>query len=238
MARKLLYRIVKRLFDILSSLLAILVTLPLWLIIAAGIKVSSPGPVFYKSERIGKNNKPFTLYKFRSMHVFHAEPGSEKKREAGALVNKDRIFPFGKLLRKSKMDELAQLLNVLTGDMSVIGPRPLTAAGVKRQYAGEYEEILSVRPGLACLDSLYDYVHGELVVTDNEEFMQNVMPVRRELARMYVRKQSVGLDAYCIRRTLELICQVMLLRKKDFPLTEYEAEAQKHVQDHSAAGQS
>nr|MBQ6241084.1 sugar transferase [Lachnospiraceae bacterium] len=235
---KLLYRILKRFFDIVSSLLAVLVTLPLWLIIAAGIKLSSKGPVFYKSERIGKNRKPFTLYKFRSMHVYHAEPGSGQNREAGALVNTDRIFKFGKLLRKSKLDELAQLLNILIGDMSVIGPRPLTAAGVKRQYSGEYESILTVRPGLACLDSLYDYVHGELVVTDNEEFMQKVMPVRRELARTYVEKRNVGLDVYCIGRTLKLIFQVIILRKKDFPFTKYEAEAQKRVESRNASGRN
>ena len=223
------YKAIKRVFDIFSSLLAIIVTSPLWLIISIGVLVSSKGPIFYKSERIGKDKKPFTLFKFRSMHVYHPEEGSDRTREKGALVNEARIFPFGKLLRKSKMDELPQLLNILAGHMSVIGPRPLTAAGVRRQYSGEHESILTVRPGMACLDSLYDYVHGEMVVKDNDEFMQKIMPVRRELARIYVEKRNVGLDLYCIFRTIRLIIEVVLLRKKHFPYTKYEKLAVERV---------
>ena len=225
----LFYRLIKRLFDIVSSLFVIIITLPLWLVIAVGIKVSSKGPIFYKSERIGKDKKPFILYKFRSMHVYQPEPGSDRTREKGALVNTARIFPFGNILRKSKMDELAQLINILRGDMSVVGPRPLTIAGVRRQYSGVHECITSVRPGLTCLDSLYDYVHGELVVTDNEEFMNKVMPVRRELARIYVQRQSVTLDIYCIVRTVKLIFDVVIAKKKEFPYTKLESEAQNQV---------
>ena len=224
----LLYRFIKRLFDILSSLLALIVSSPLWLVILIGIKASSEGPVFYTTERAGRGKKPFTLYKFRSMHVFHpAEEG--KTTEGGFIANANRIFPFGGFLRKSKLDELPQLLNILAGQMSVIGPRPLSVAGANLHYTGKYEKASDVRPGLACLDSLYDYAHGELFVSSNEEFREKVLPVSNELAKMYVEKRSIGLDIFCILRTLKLIFQIAIQKKRDFPLTKYEAEAVKNV---------
>ena len=231
-----LYRVAKRIFDILCSLLAIIITSPLWLVIACGIKASSKGPVFYRSERIGKDRKGFVLYKFRSMHEYRQDaldPGRD--RERGAVANEKRMFAFGRFLRKSKLDELPQMLNVLLADMSVIGPRPLTSAGIRRQYQGIYESITTVRPGLACLDSLYDYAHGELVVSENEEFMAKIMPVRRELARMYVERMNAGLDLYCMARTVRLIFEVVVLKKREFPYTGYEAEAVRNVFGDSTA---
>lgn len=225
-----MYRFIKRDFDILSSACAIVVSSPLWLVIAIGIKSSSKGPVFYKADRIGKNMKPFTLYKFRSMHQYHPETqGQGEQREGGAIANKDRIFPFGAFLRKSKLDELPQLLNVVAGQMSVIGPRPTSALGAKNHYVGKYDNVLTVRPGLACLDSLFDYAHGELVVQNSEEYYEKIAPVRDCLASMYVEKQSIGLDAYCILRTLQLMYQIAVKKKKDFAYTKYEAEAKEKV---------
>lgn len=224
------YRIVKRAFDLLAALLAIVVSSPLWLVIAVGIKLSSKGPVFYRADRIGKDQRPFTLYKFRSMHVYHPEnTGGGEQREGGYIANESRIFPFGGFLRKSKLDELPQLLNILMGQMSVVGPRPITAAGVKKHYIGKYDAVLTVRPGLACLDSLYDYAHGELVVKDNEEFDRKVAPMRDYLANLYVERRSVGLDLYCIFRTVQLIFEIAVLKKREFPYTKYEAEADQAV---------
>lgn len=224
----LLYRFIKRLFDILSSLLALIVSSPLWLVILIGIKASSEGPVFYTTERAGKNKKPFTLHKFRSMHVYLPEkPG--QKTEGGFIANETRIFPFGGFLRKSKLDELPQLLDILTGHMSVVGPRPLSVAGANLRYSGKYEKVSDVRPGLSCLDSLFDYAHGELFVSSNEEYKEKVLPVRNELAKMYVEKQSFGLDIYCILRTLKLMFQIAVQKKQKFPLTKYEVEAEKSV---------
>lgn len=224
------YRFVKRTFDIVCSALALVVSSPIWLIVALGIKLSSKGPVFYRAERIGKGNKKFILYKFRSMHVYMPEvKGEGEQREGGYIANVNRIFPFGALLRKSKLDELPQLLNILAGQMSVVGPRPITEAGVKKHYIGKYDNVLTVRPGLACLDSLFDYAHGELVVQDNEEFDRTVAPMRDRLASMYVEKQSVGLDIYCIFRTVQLIFQIMILKKREFPYTKHEREAAEAV---------
>ncbi len=225
-----IYKFFKRVLDFICASLAILVTSPLWLIVAIGIKFSSQGPVFYRADRIGKGGKPFTLYKFRSMHQYKPEiKGQGEQREGGAIANKNRIFPFGAFLRKSKIDELPQLLNILSGQMSVIGPRPTSALGAKNHIIGKYDNVLTVSPGLACLDSLYDYVHGELVVDSSEEYYQKVAPVRDYLASMYVDRMSFMLDIYCILRTLVLIFQVMIQKKKDFPLTKYEAEAQQKV---------
>lgn len=232
------YRFIKRLFDIVCSALALIVSSPLWLIIAVGIKLSSKGPIFYRAERIGKNQKKFILYKFRSMHQYMPEvKGKGEQREGGYIANVNRIFPFGAFLRKSKLDELPQLLNILAGQMSVVGPRPITEAGVKKHYIGKYDNVLTVRPGLACLDSLYDYAHGELVVKDNEEFDRKVAPMRDYLASMYVEKRSIGLDLYCIFRTVQLIFQIAVLKKREFPYTKYETEAQQAVFGAVAVGE-
>ena len=227
---RLLYRLLKRAFDIISSFLALAVTSPLWLVIAVGIKLSSPGPIFYRTERAGRDKRAFTLYKFRSMHVYRPEdPASGKKNEGGFIANEQRIFPFGGILRKSKLDELPQLWNILMGQMSVVGPRPLTVAGAEKHYVGKYGRVTAVQPGLACLDSLYDYAHGELFVKDNDEFARTVVPVRDCLAAMYVERRGVGLDLYCIFRTVVLIVQIALLKKRDFPYTKYEREARRTV---------
>ncbi len=221
---KTVYTGLKRVFDLTVSGLGIALSAPLWCVIAVGIKLSSKGPVFYTTERIGKGGKPFTLYKFRSMHVYTpTEDG--KKTEGGFIANADRIFKLGGILRKTKLDELPQLLNILKGEMSVVGPRPLSQASVDLHYTGVYSRITSVQPGLACLDSLYDYAHGELFVTDNEEYKAKVLPVRTELAAMYVDRRGFKLDFYCICRTVELIVDIALKKQRVFPLTGYERRA-------------
>lgn len=218
-----MYKFIKRTFDLCSSVVALVITSPIWLIIAIGVKLSSPGPVFYKSMRAGKNHKEFPVYKFRSMHVYKPEdPSSGKKAEGGFVANENRMFKLGSFLRKSKLDELPQLLSVFIGQMSVVGPRPYPEKAVRKFYTGEYESVMTVKPGLAGLDSLYDYAHGELFVKDNDTYAKTVLPVRSELARLYVEKKSIGLDIYCIFRTIKLIFQIIVLKKKDFALTKYE----------------
>jgi len=224
--RVLLYRVLKRLFDLTSSLLAIFVTFPVWIAVAIGIKISSNGPVFYKAIRVGKDMKPFALFKFRSMHVFDPTRGVGNG-EKGFIADEDRIFKFGGFLRKSKLDELPQLLNVVASQMSVVGPRPMSEKGAAKFFVGEYTSIPSVKPGLACLDSLFDYAHGELFVKDEAEYASKILPVRTELARMYVEKKNVKLDIYCILRTIQLMFDIVVLKKKSFPYTKYERMAMK-----------
>jgi len=225
-----MYKIIKRTFDLCSSAIAMLITSPLWLIIIIGIKLSSPGPIFYKSMRAGLNHKEFAVYKFRSMHVYKPEdPKSGKKAEGGFIANTNRMFKLGSFLRKSKLDELPQLLSVLVGKMSVVGPRPYPEKAVKKFYSGEYECVLTVKPGLTGLDSLYDYAHGELFVKDNETYAETVLPIRSELAKIYVEKRNVGLDIHCIFRTIKLMFQIVIFKKKDFNLTKYETAAVENV---------
>ena len=225
-----MYRFIKRLFDILSSFIALVITSPLWLFIAVGIKLSSPGPVFYKSMRAGKDCREFPVLKFRSMHVYVPEdPGSGKKAEGGFVANDKRIFRLGRFLRKSKLDEMPQLLSIFIGKMSIVGPRPYPLKAVNKFYTGAYASVMSVKPGLTGLDSLYDYAHGELFVKDNEVYKQQVLPVRTELAYLYVQKRSIGLDLSCIFRTAKLMFEIVVLKKRTFPLTKYETEAQQRV---------
>ena len=213
------YKFVKRGFDLFNSTLALVVLSPVFLIVCIGIKISSKGPVFFKSERIGLNGKPFTMLKFRSMHI--KEEGTE---ESQYLVNSSRIFRFGSFIRKSKLDELPQLINVFKSDMSVVGPRPYPQSVVDRLYTDEHSKVLSVKPGLSCYDSLYDYAHGELFVTDENDYVRTVIPVRTELARVYVDKQSIRTDLYIILRTIGLIFDIIVRRKTEFKYDKTEQE--------------
>lgn len=222
-----MYLFFKRSFDIVSSLLVIFLLAPVWLTIAIGIKFSSPGPVFYTSKRSGINHKEFLLYKFRTMHVLQTpkELLPDDKKEARFIANENRIFKFGGFLRKSKLDELPQLFNVLCGQMTLVGPRPYPDKAVKKFYIGEYECVTQIKPGLACLDSLYDYAHGELFVDTDKEYIENILPVRTELAKMYADNMGVYLDAYCIFRTVQLIFKITVLKKQKFEYTRYERAA-------------
>lgn len=214
------YRIVKRGFDLLCALMAVTVLLPVFLIISVGIKLSSKGPILYKSQRIGRNNRPFTMLKFRSMHI-----KAEDSVESARMVNAQRIFKLGDFLRKSKLDELPQLFNILFGHMSIVGPRPYPRSVAEALYKEDLPVVTSVRPGLACLDSLYDYTHGELFVKDEQEFVQKVVPVRSALAKMYVERKRIRLDIYLICRTVALMWQIVVRRKTEFACDRYEQEA-------------
>ena len=185
-----------------------------------GIKASSQGPVFFISDRIGVNGKSFKMCKFRSMHI-----RKNGTNESQYLVNEHRIFSFGKFIRKSKIDELPQLINVFLGDMSIIGPRPYPKKYVDMYYTGYYSKILSVRPGLACLDSLYDYAHGELFVVNEREYSEQILPIRTELASIYIDNMSIKMDLYCIFRTIRLIFEIVIKKKRKFDFTKYELDA-------------
>ena len=199
----------KRFFDIIASLAAIVVFLIPWLIIALVIKLQSPGPVLFCPRRIGKNGKPFTLYKFRSMRV------DSGKIHATTLRGDPRIFPFGALLRKTKLDETPQLINVLLGQMSVIGPRPEDEANAAELYQGEMKEILSVKPGLSSPASLYDYTHGE-TYEDEESYVREFLPEKLKVELYYVRHHSNLYDLKVIVATVVTILQIFF-GKKDFP---------------------
>ena len=223
------YNFIKRAFDFIISAISIVVLFPVFLFASIGIKLSSNGPLFYTTERIGKNNVPFKMLKFRSMHI-----KQEGTVESKYLVNEERIFKFGKFIRKSKIDELPQLINVLIGDMSVVGPRPYPKSFTDRCYTGEYSSILNVRPGLACFDSLYDYAHGELFVKDEKKYAKEVLPVRTELAKAYLNKKSIVTDVYIIIRTVLLIFDIIVMRKTKFKYDKIEREIIASIENSSS----
>ncbi len=180
------YFAAKRAFDVLCSLSGMALTSPLWLFAAAGIELSDPGPVFYKAHRVGRGGKTFIMYKFRSMR-------QGKANESVFRGDEDRIFPFGALIRRLKIDELPQLINILTGSMSVVGPRPAAVDQLAVTRGGEYERINEVQAGLTGPSALYDYVYGD-TVEDPGEYERLVLPTRLKLDLAYLDRMGVGYD--------------------------------------------
>lgn len=161
----------KRLFDIISSFCGLVLLCPLFLFISIWIKLDSPGPVFYRQARVGRGNRDFLIFKFRTMYV-----GSD----CGSLVTiggrDSRITRSGHFLRKFKMDELPQLINVLKGDMSIVGPRPEVRHYVN-YWTPEQLKILEIRPGITDPASIKFRNENELLggVADPEEYYINVI---------------------------------------------------------------
>lgn len=196
----------KRLFDIVAATAALIVLGPAIVVAAVGVKLCSRGPAFYCARRAGVGGRPFTLYKLRTMHV---EQGAHASAVTGAAD--PRIFAFGSLLRKAKLDELPQLWNILKGDMSVVGPRPEDMVNVERYYDDLGWQTLTVRPGLAGVSSIYNYTHGEnMLVGDNPEqiYAEDLLPVKLALEAVYLRQPTLGYDVRLIFRTLQTIVQI------------------------------
>lgn len=179
---------IKRIFDFTASLLVILIALPLWLAVAIAIKLTSPGPVFYRGVRVGRDGEPFAIYKFRTM----VEDASN--RGPGITSGNDsRITRIGRLLRKLKIDEMPQLINVLEGDMSIVGPRPEDPRYVAH-YTPEQRRVLSVRPGMAS-PAFIKYRHEEeILATAGEDlehiYLTRVLPDKLQMDLDYIEQQS------------------------------------------------
>lgn len=197
-----MYKFIKRFLDIVCALLGIIATSPLWVIAIVGILISDWGPVFYTSTRIGRGNEPFKMFKFRSMRV------DKGANEASLRPDEDRIFPFGRFIRKVKIDELPQLLNILIGTMSVIGPRPVASDQKELFRVGKWNEAAKVAVGLSGPAALYDFIFGDQI-TDPDEYMQKVFPTRRELEYVYVKKMSFGYDVKMVFYTVICICYAL-----------------------------
>lgn len=193
-----MYDFLKRCFDLLFAICFLVVFSPVYIISWIIIKIVSPGPAIYKAERVGKGRKLFKCYKFRSMRV------DSGKVRLTTLGNDDRIFPFGKFIRKTKIDEMPQVVNILKGEMSVVGPRPEDKDNADKVYVGEYVHILDVKPGLTSTASLYDYTHGELY-EDEDSYEKEFMPKKLKLELYYVNHRSFWYDIVLILRTAWLI---------------------------------
>ncbi|MDP3163938.1 MAG: sugar transferase [Hydrogenophaga sp.] len=185
-----IYRLAKRLTDLGLSAAAVLILAPVMLLIAVLIKAGSPGPVFYRGERAGRNGRVFRILKFRSMVV-----DAEHKGGFSTAIDDPRLTGTGRFIRKYKLDELPQFFNVLAGDMSLVGPRPQVLFYTSK-YTGDEQLILSVRPGITDLASLYfsdmDSVLGSGDV--DARYLAEVEPVKNRLRLRYVREQSYLLD--------------------------------------------
>lgn len=205
---KKIYLFTKRFFDILASIFAVILLLIPWLVITIVIKIQSPGPVIYKARRVGINGKVFTLYKFRSMRV------DSGKVHATTLRGDSRIFPFGKFLRDTKLDETPQFINILKGDMTLIGPRPEDEDNAYKFYTDKFQEILSVHPGLSSPASLYDYTHGEKY-EDEAKYISEFLPQKLNIELYYVKNRTLFYDFRLIIRTVVIIVQ-MIFGKEDF----------------------
>ena len=201
--KNMFYKVIKRIFDFICALIGIIGTSPLWIIGIVGILVSDWGPIFYTAHRIGKNNKPFKMYKFRSMRVVKAAT------EASLRPDEDRIFPFGHFIRKVKIDELPQLLNILNGTMSVIGPRPVAQDQFDMFRYGKWNEVATVPVGLSGPAALYDFIYGDRITDEKDknlmslkEYLEKVYPTRRELEYTYVQKAGIFYDLKMIVYTV------------------------------------
>ena len=220
-----IYRIIKRCFDFIGALFSLIVLSPIFLLAIIGILVSDRGPRFYKANRIGKDNKPFRMYKFRSMKVLRAP---QKGAEASLRPDEDRIFSFGHFIRKAKIDELPQLINILNGSMSIIGPRPVAEDQFDLFRYGKWNEAAKVPVGLSGPAALYDYIYGDQF-TDEKEYMEKVYPTRRELEYTYVQKAGVFYDLKMIVYTVICICYALVGKECTWILDELKADAARSI---------
>ena len=201
---------VKRTLDFSVALLAIVILGPLLLLVAAVVKLTSPGPVLFRQERVGRGFRRFKILKFRTMVPDAPKLGGQLTAGRDA-----RVTPIGHLLRKTKLDELPQLVNVLKGDMSFVGPRPEVPRYVD-MFRGDYEKILSVRPGITDPASLkYRYESEILGQSSDPEatYVRQILPDKIALAKQYVDCSSLWFDVTLVFRTLFRLTDSMPFRK-------------------------
>ena len=191
----------KRLFDVAASAAGLLLLAPLLLAIAVWIRLDSPGPVFFRQERVGLRGQPFRIFKFRSMRADNAGPQITVGADA-------RITRSGRFSRAYKLDELPQLLNVLLGDMSIVGPRPEVPRYVALYPATVRDEVLSVRPGMTDWASVQYRSESALLAQSPDPertYVETILPAKLVLCQQYVRERSLLLDLKIIAMTLGIL---------------------------------
>ena len=192
----------KRLFDILGSLLAVLLLSPVLVVIIIAVSSGSPGGPFFRQVRVGREGRHFRLLKFRTMRA-----GSESQGQITVGARDPRITGVGHVLRRSKLDELPQLLNILWGDMSIVGPRPEVPKYVAL-YTNEQRAVLDVRPGLSSLASIAYINENEILGRSSDPertYIEEVMPAKLALDLRYVREKSLLMDLAIIAATVRRI---------------------------------
>ena len=192
----------KRVFDLIASIFGLIILAPLFLIVALLIKIGSKGPIFFVQKRVGKDFKEFNLYKFRSMVA-----DAPKKGLQITSTDDPRITKIGRILRKTKLDELPQLINVIKGDMSLVGPRPEVKKYVDLKK-DEYKKVLSVHPGITDLAAI-EFVNEEEILSkfDDKEkaYIEKILPQKIALYNKYIDNISFLEDIRIILKTLKVI---------------------------------
>jgi lipopolysaccharide/colanic/teichoic acid biosynthesis glycosyltransferase len=191
--------LLKRLFDILASLIGIIILLPFFIIICLMMIVSCGFPLFYLQTRVGKNSEDFKLFKFRTMHL-----DADKKGLLTVGGRDPRVTSIGYYLRKYKLDELPQLFNVLFGAMSLVGPRPEVRKYVDL-YTKEQQKVLSVKPGITDFASLQYINENDLLAkSDDPEktYIDEIMPAKLALNAKYIEQQGLLVDFKIIMKTI------------------------------------
>jgi lipopolysaccharide/colanic/teichoic acid biosynthesis glycosyltransferase len=201
---RLLHLGVKRTFDIAVSAAILLVTLPVILAISLVVRIESPGPVFYRARRVGRGGRPLQMLKFRKMH--HNAKGAPL-----TMSEDDRFTRVGRLLAKTKLDELPQLWHVLNGEMSLIGPRPEDPSFVAERF-DDYADILAVRPGVTGLSQIAFAEESAILSKDDplEHYRTRIFPQKIRLDRMYAARPSLKMDLSILFWT----CAAVLLRRQ------------------------
>lgn len=193
---------VKRAIDLALCVGTLPVTLPLAILIAVAIRLTCPGPAIYRAVRVGRYGRPFTLFKFRTMRVGSTGPGITRSAD-------DRITPVGRWLRATKLDELPQIVNVLRGQMSLVGPRPEDPRYVAR-YTDDQRRVLTVRPGMTSLAFLrfgheQDFIERVGPANVEQFYLCEILPEKLEIELRYVRDWSVLGDLRILARTATIL---------------------------------
>lgn len=192
----------KRLFDIIASLIGVILLSPFFIIICVLIVINSGFPIFYLQTRVGKNNNDFKLFKFRTMHT-----DADKKGLLTVGGRDPRVTAIGYYLRKYKLDELPQLFNVLFGSMSLVGPRPEVRKYVD-MYTSEQQKVLLAKPGITDYASLEYINENDLLATSSnpeETYIKEIMPAKLELNMKYIHNQGLATDLKIIFQTIRKI---------------------------------
>ena len=195
----------KRVFDLLGAAVALALLWPLFIAIALWIKLDSPGPVFFRQQRVGRQGRPFAIHKFRTMVADAPARGLQL-----TVGDDPRITRAGAFLRRSKLDELAQLIDVLAGDMSLVGPRPELPAYLARVPPALRDAVLAVRPGITDPVSL-DFADESALLArtadPEREYVEVMLPQKLRAAAAYAARATLWTDLRVIARTLRLLAR-------------------------------
>lgn len=208
---------------------ALILATPVMLFAALGILCCDPGPILYRAQRVGKGGRVFTMYKFRTMRSDHGPRGQRVTAPRDA-----RVSAVGRLLRRTKVDELPQLYNVLVGEMALVGPRPEDPEIVRRHYRSPWERTLDVRPGMASPGSIFEATHGDRLLADEDalgSYLEVLLPIKMALELAYLEHASPWYDLRVIGRAASVVVQRMFGRR-EFPMPPEWGEARRWLRDY------